>query len=146
MAKAVMVLEGVKELQRALAPIAPKAAKAVFKKAATRFAAETRDAVRSVEGDATGNLRKATKSKSTRGGGAVVYVDRSGGSSGKGYHAHIHRKGTKPRKTKKGWARGASPANVRVDKVLDSQSRRFLDSVGTVVLADLKARVAKGRK
>lgn len=146
MAKPVMVLEGVKELRAALAPIAPKLAKAVFKKAATRFAAETRDALRGVEGDVTGNLRKATKSKSTKGGGAVVYVDRSGGSSGKGYHAHIHKKGAKARKTKKGGNRGASPANARMDQVLNSQAGRFLDSVGTVVLADLKARVAKGRK
>jgi hypothetical protein len=141
--KAVFKAEGAKELMDALGGVAPKLAKRLFKKAATQFAAETRDAVRGVIEKNTGNLRKATKSKSTRSGGAVVFVDRSGGASGKGHHAHIHRQGTKARKTKKGYDRGVSPANTRVNKVLDSQSRRFIQSVGVPVINAIKAELAK---
>lgn len=143
MSKAVMELVGAKELQAALRTLAPKESKRIFKKVAVKFAAETRDALRSVEGVEEGNLKRATKSKSTKAGGAVVYVDRSGGVSGKGYHAHIHRKGTKRRTTRKGANRGVGPANVRMDRVVESQAARFVEKVGAPVLQELKALMNK---
>lgn len=139
MSKPIFEIVGAKELQAALKPLAPRMARAIFKKAAVKFAGQTRDALRSVEGKASGKLRRATKSKSTRSGGAVVYVD--GSITRIGY---IHRKGTKKRTSKHG-NRGTSPANVRMDQVIQSQSARFLDQVGVLVLTEIKAQVAKQR-
>lgn len=58
----------------------------------------------------SGDLRRSIKAKSTRSGGAVLYADRSGGPSGKGYHIHMVDKGTKKRATKRGANRGTMPA------------------------------------
>jgi hypothetical protein len=92
-------------------------AKNALKKGAVAIVGNARQELRSAIKKRTGNLSRAVKSRSTRGGGAILYVDRSGGTSGKGYHIHIVDKGTKKRATAKGRNRGTMPAANIVEPV-----------------------------
>lgn len=140
---------GIDGMIRALEP-APhiKYAKAAARTAFYRFAAETRDKLRSATPrGATGNLKRATKAKSMAGGGAKVYISRDGSTSGRGYHSHIVEKGTKARRTKKGASRGTMPAANYQEPILQQARGDFDRSVVKRLEAALRARlIAEIRK
>lgn len=117
-------------------------AKKAVKKKGMEIARDTRDALRAATPVREGRLRRATKAKSTRGGGAVVYVDRSGGASGKGFHSHLVDKGTQKRTTKGGANRGTMPAANYVEPIRDRARARVASELAPFVLAEL----AKGGK
>lgn len=117
-------------------------AKKTAKKQSMAIARDMREQLRADTPVKEGVLRRATKAKSTRGGGAVVYVDRSGGASGKGYHSHIVDKGTKKRTTKAGANRGAMPAANYVEPIRARARARVANEMAPAVLAEM-AKVAK---
>lgn len=103
-----------------------KFAKATAKGAFGEFAANTRDKLRAATPvGPTGNLKRATKSATTAGGGAKVYVSRDGSRSGLGYHSHIVEHGSKVRRTKKGANRGSMPAANYAEPVLSGARAEF---------------------
>lgn len=126
-------------LQRALNRDATPFVKAVFRRVALSYARVTRDRLRAATKDTTGNLRKATKHKGTQGGGAKVYIDKSGGSSGKGYHWHLVERGSKERATRKGASRGRMPADPYVNQVTDTAASDF----GAVVLPEVVKQIRR---
>jgi hypothetical protein len=127
------------KLQRSLSLVDTKTAKNTLKRAVTAAAAQVRDNLRAVEPRRTGGLAKGTKSRSTRGGGAEVY-----GEHPRAAHAHIVRKGTKDRKTRKGQNRGAMPSNAAMQGVLDRAGAGYADSVLANVSNDLVRLFEKG--
>lgn len=92
-------IEGVKEVTETLKDVSPAEANRIAKRTVTRIARDVRDDVRArAPKGPTGNLRRAIKSRRTRGAQgqaeAEVWVDRSGGRSGRGYHWHLIEFGT----------------------------------------------------
>jgi len=84
---------GLPETTDMLANVLPREATNISRRAATGIAAEVRNDIRTKAPKRTGNLKKSIKSKRDRGKkgqvSASVYVDRSGGKSGRGYHWHL---------------------------------------------------------
>ena len=98
MASTGVTIEGAKELKKTLKDVSPAEGARIGRRTVTRIAREVRDAVRQRAPVQTGSLRRSIKSKRTRGrpgeAEAEVYVDRSGGRSGSGYHFHFLEWGT----------------------------------------------------
>lgn len=115
MVKAVTI-DGLEDMTKLLKDISPREGKNIARRTVTKTAAKVRTAMRKrAPKGPTGNLRKAIKSRRTKGKGdkvsAEVFVDKSGGPSGKGYHWHFVEYGTGPRTVKKTGAKvGAMPA------------------------------------
>lgn len=149
MIKISLKASGIDSMLKALEP-APtiKIAKAVARNTFAQFAAETRDKLRAATPVSTGNLKRATKSKSMAGGGAKVYVSRDGSSSGKGYHSHIVEHGSKARRNKKGANRGAMPANAYQKPILEAARQEFDTSITkrleNVLRTRIKNEILKG--
>ena len=99
MARAATRIDGLDELRKTLRDVSPAEGTRIGRRTVTRIAREVRDAVRQRTPVQTGNLRRAIKSKRSRGmpgeAEAEVYVDRSGGRSGSGYHWHLLEFGTR---------------------------------------------------
>ncbi len=112
-------------------------AKKAVKKKGMEIARATRDEMRAATPQREGILKRATKAKSTRSGGAVVYVDRSGGASGKGFHSAIVDKGTKKRATKGGANRGTMPAANYVEPVRARARARVASEMAPYVLGEI---------
>ena len=100
MPKGEIEILGLKEIERTLESAMPKHARRIGRRAITRLGREVRDDARQrAPVGATRNLVRSIKSR--RKGGrrdreeAAVYVDRSGGRSGKGYHWHLLEFGTR---------------------------------------------------
>jgi hypothetical protein len=138
-------IEGVATALEALSGKNVGIAKREVKKRAYGIARVARDRLRtaSPEGE-TGNLKRAHKAKTSRGGGATVYVDRSGGRSGKGYHYHIVAKGTGSRKTRKGANRGVMPSNNYADPILDATIASASAELSREVLDELVKNIKGG--
>ena len=86
-------IEGLEELRETLEKTMPREAKNILRRTTLKIASTLRDEVRKKAPVYTGNLRRSIKSKRDRGTPtnitASVYVDKSGGRSGKGYHWHL---------------------------------------------------------
>ena len=99
MARAATRIDGLDELRKTLRDVSPAEGTRIARRTVTRIAREVRDATRNRAPVDTGNLRRSIKSKRSRGGPgeaeAEVYVDRSGGRSGSGYHWHLLEFGTR---------------------------------------------------
>ena len=99
MARAATRIDGLDELRKTLRDVSPAEGARIGRRTVTRIAREVRDAVRQRAPVQTGSLRRSIKSKRTRGrpgeAEAEVYVDRSGGRSGSGYHWHLLEFGTR---------------------------------------------------
>jgi hypothetical protein len=135
-------LEGLAAVARAIDGRKVDAVKKSLRRRAYTIAKTARDEMRNAwPTGATGNLKKATKAKTTRGGGAVMFVDRSGGTSGKGYHNVIVDKGTKKRTTRKGANRGTMPAANVVAGVRARADARVNSDLIPGVKADIVAAI-----
>ena len=86
-------IEGLEELRETLEKTMPREAKNILRRTTLKIASTLRDEIRKKAPVYTGNLRRSIKSKRDRGTPtnitASVYVDKSGGRSGKGYHWHL---------------------------------------------------------
>lgn len=91
-------IEGMDELQATLKDVLPREARNILRRTTLKIASQVRDVVRQRAPVDTGNLKKSIKSKRDKGTPtnitASVYVDKSGGKSGKGYHYHFVEFGT----------------------------------------------------
>lgn len=92
-------VEGIKPLTKTLKDVSPTEARNIARRAVTSLARVLRDDMRGrAPLGPTGNLRKAIKSRRAEGSRdraeAEVWVDRSGGKSGRGYHWHLVEFGT----------------------------------------------------
>lgn len=91
-------IEGMDELQATLKDVLPREARNILRRTTLKIASNVRDVVRQRSPVDTGNLKKSIKSKRDKGTPtnitASVYVDKSGGKSGKGYHYHFVEFGT----------------------------------------------------
>jgi HK97 gp10 family phage protein len=136
------------KIKAALSPAMIPLAKKTFRRESARFMARVRDQARAhapinkgptratKRATKPGNLKRAIKSKGTQGGGAKLYVDKSGGSSGLGFHWHLVERGTTARKTKKGASRGTMPAAPFLNAVIDEAAARAEhDLIQTTVAA-----------
>lgn len=90
---------GIKELTKTLTKVSPAEASRIARRTVTRVARDVRDAARQrAPVGPTGNLRRSIKSRRAKGSRsraeAEVWVDRSGGKSGRGYHWHLVEFGT----------------------------------------------------
>lgn len=98
MAAPSVTIEGADVLKKTLKDVSPAEGSRIGRRTVTRIAREVRDDVRQRAPVQTGNLRRSIKSKRTRGrpgeAEAEVYVDRSGGRTGSGYHWHLIEFGT----------------------------------------------------
>jgi hypothetical protein len=137
-------LEGAVSLKQALSGARVGDAKKAVKKKALEIVREARDSLRSKTPVRRGNLKRATKAKSIRGGGAVAYVDRTGGSSGKGYHIHIVDKGTKKRATKTGANRGTMAGINYVEPIRARAAQRVATELVPAVLEAVAAGIKQG--
>lgn len=92
-------LEGFKELAAALRDVSRAEVRRILRRTYTALGAKLRDAVREAAPVRTGDLKRSIKSRSRndRAGNvyAEVYVDRSGGRSGRGHHFHLVEHGTR---------------------------------------------------
>jgi|SRR5690606_1646059 len=86
-------IEGLEELRETLEKTMPREAKNILRRTTLKIASTLRNEIREKAPVYTGNLRRSIKSKRDRGTPtnitASVYVDKSGGRSGKGYHWHL---------------------------------------------------------
>jgi len=86
-------IHGLSDLQATLETLMPREAKNILRRTTLKIASTLRDEIRKKAPVYTGNLRRSIKSKRDRGTPtnitASVYVDKSGGRSGKGYHWHL---------------------------------------------------------
>lgn len=86
-------IEGLEELRETLEKTMPREAKNILRRTKLKIASTLRNEIREKAPVYTGNLRRSIKSKRDRGTPtnitASVYVDKSGGRSGKGYHWHL---------------------------------------------------------
>lgn len=84
---------GLPEVQDMLANVLPREAINITRRATAGIAADVRKDVRQKAPKRTGDLKRSIKSKRDRApkgkASASVYVDRSGGKSGRGYHWHL---------------------------------------------------------
>jgi hypothetical protein len=132
-------------LKAALSPTMIPLVKNAFRAESLGYARETRDKLRANTPKLEGNLRKATKHKGTKGGGAKVYIDKSGGNSGRGFHWHLVQKGSKQRKTKKGANRGVMPAAPYINQVTDAAAQGFTSTVVPRVVARIRRKMESGK-
>lgn len=86
-------IEGLEELRETLEKTMPREARNILRRTTLKIASTLRNEIREKAPVYTGNLRRSIKSKRDRGTPtnitASVYVDKSGGRSGKGYHWHL---------------------------------------------------------
>ena len=99
MAKGGVTIEGMKALKETLTQVSPREATNIAKRTNTKVRNLVRDRVRErAPKGRTRNLVKSIKAKSAKGGRdrveGVVWVDKSGGKTGKGYHWHLIEFGT----------------------------------------------------
>lgn len=91
-------IEGMDELKAKLTDVLPREARNILRRTTLKIASDVRDKVRQRSPVDTGNLKRSIKSKRDKGTPtnitSSVYVDRSGGKSGKGYHYHFVEFGT----------------------------------------------------
>lgn len=132
-------------LQEALSAKAIPLVKNAFRRAALGYAKQTRDRLRAATKKHTGNLSRAEKHKGTKGGGAKVYVDKSGGTSGRGFHWHLVERGSKGRRTRKGANRGKMPASPYVNQVTDAAADRFAAEIIPGIVAQVRKKLEGGK-
>lgn len=86
-------LDGAEYLRRTLRHVSPAEGRRIARRTVTRVARIVRDATRDRAPVETGALRRSVKSRRAKGAPdeavGEVYVDRSGGRTGRGYHWHI---------------------------------------------------------
>lgn len=133
-------------LRKAISKDATPLVKNAFRRASLEYAREVRDDLRAATPVLTGNLRRATKHKSTQGGGAKVFVDKSGGGSGRGYHWHLLERGTKARRTKKGASRGAMPAQPYINAITDRAALAFVSQIVPKLIAQVRRKLEGNAK
>lgn len=116
-------------------------AKRLHKKITTAFAARERQVLRGQAPTDSGKLKKAVKSRSTRSGGAAVYVDKR-----KAPHFYFVEAGTKERQTKKGAKRGKVNAKPWIAPWRKAAHARYKSEVLEPLVGELKAAITKGLK
>ncbi len=141
-----MELLGLAAVVRSISGARVGDAKKAVKAKALEITRGAREELRAATPVDKGNLRRATKAKSTRSGGAVLYTDRSGGSSGKGQHVHMVDKGTKGRSTKKGRSRGTMPAANYIEPVRARARARVNSELIPAVMSALQSGFKKDLK
>jgi HK97 gp10 family phage protein len=86
-------IEGMKEAQEMLKGVMPREARNIMRRTTFKVAGVVRQEIRDKAPVLTGNLKRSIKAKRDRGTkntfSSTVYVDRSGGRSGRGYHWHL---------------------------------------------------------
>lgn len=128
-------------LRRSVSKDATPLVKNAFRRASLEYAKGTRDKLRLATKDKTGNLKKATKHKGTKGGGAKVFIDKSGGTSGRGFHWHLVERGSKDRKTRKGYARGRMPASPYINQIIDQAAAEFSTAIVPKLIAQVRRKL-----
>lgn len=114
-------------------------AKKIGRKVFYRFVAQERGTLRTMVPVREGRLRRAVKARTTRAGGAQVYVDKSLAP-----HFHMPESGTKDRATKKGWRRGKVTAKPYLAPWRKNAQARYHNEVVQPLLQELMAAVNKG--
>ena len=91
-------VEGMRELRKTLTQVSPAEARRIARRTVTAIARGVRDDARKRAPVDTGDLKRAVKSRQTRGerdeAAAQVWADRSGGRTGRAYHWHLLEFGT----------------------------------------------------
>lgn len=128
-------------LRRAISKDATPLVKNAFRRASLEYAKDTRDKLRGATKKTTGNLAKAEKHKGTKGGGAKVYIDKSGGTSGRGFHWHLVERGSKDRKTRRGAGRGKMPASPYINQVIDQAAAEFASAIIPKLVAQVRRKL-----
>lgn len=94
-----MAIEGGEYLRRTLRDVSPAEGRRIARRTVTRVARIVRDATRDRAPVVTGTLRRSIKSRRAKAAPdeaiGEVYVDRSGGRTGRGYHWHFVEFGTR---------------------------------------------------
>lgn len=114
-------------------------AKKVFKRVAYAFAARQRDKLRASAPKDTGKLKRAVKARTTRAGGAAVFVDKK-----RAPHFFFPEAGTKARANKKGANRGKVNATPYIEPWRKQAQDAVSSEITRPLLAELKAQVLKG--
>lgn len=116
-------------------------AKNMARKRFVRFAGEVREDMRRGAPKDFGDLKKAVKSRSTRSGGAQVYVDKK-----RAPHWYVSGEGgTKDRKTKKGAARGRVKQKQWIEPARMRAKVRFRADVLEPAMKDMKDLLLNGK-
>jgi HK97 gp10 family phage protein len=91
-------IEGMEDLQETLKTVMPREAKNILRRTTFAVATTVRDKVKARAPKKTGALMKSIKAKRNKGTrtemSASVVADRSGGRTGRGFHAHFLEFGT----------------------------------------------------
>jgi hypothetical protein len=136
---------GLADLHFILNGLNKKDAKNAARRTFAALARDVRQELKGVEPKRTGGLKRGTRSRVTRGGGAIVY-----GQHPEAAHAAIVRKGTKARKTRKGYARGSMPDNKAMQNVLSRAAteypRRAAQQLAKEVADSIYGRVKSRRR
>lgn len=86
-------IEGADHIRKTLKDVSPAEGRRIARRTVTRVARIVRDTTRERAPYLTGALRRSIKSRRAKGERdeaiGEVYVDRSGGRSGRGYHWHL---------------------------------------------------------
>ena len=136
-------IEGLEELRETLEQTMPREAKNILRRTTLKIASTVRNEVRKKAPVDTGNLRRSIKSKRDRGTPtnitASVYVDKSGGKSGKGYHYHFVEFGTVKMT--------ARPFIVpTVEEMRPGLSEEYRKEFGVQFEKEMQKRAKKGKK
>jgi hypothetical protein len=116
-------------------------AKKIHKRLSYKFAREERDKLRSSAPDRSGKTRKAVKARTTRSGGAAVFVDKR-----RAPHFYFVEAGTKKRRTKAGANRGSVDARPWIKSWRESAKARVASEVVTPLLNEVKRAILQGMK
>lgn len=116
-------------------------AKKIMKRLAYRFASQERDKLRSAAPKDQGKVRKAVKARTTRAGGAAVFVDKK-----RAPHFYFVEAGTKVRRNKKGANRGKVNARPWIKPWREQAKARVVEEVTQPLVRELAAEVRKGMR
>lgn len=116
-------------------------AKKIMKRLAYRFAAQERTKLRAATPKDQGKLRKAVKARTTRSGGAAVFVDKK-----RAPHFYFPEAGTKQRRNKAGANRGKVTARPYIKPWREAAKARVVTEVTQPLMHELANAIRKGIK
>lgn len=136
---------GLEDLKFILGALNKKDAKNAARRTFAALARDIKTDLKAAEPRRKGGLKRGTKSRVTSGGGAIVY-----GAHPEAAHAAIVRKGTKSRKTRKGYDRGSMPESRPMQDVLSRAASEYPKRAANLLVKEVAesvyGRVRRGRK
>lgn len=137
---------GIDQVLNALSGANVGVVKKAVKQKALEIVRAAREELRSKVPVKSGGTRRSQKAKSTRGGGAVLYSDRSGGASGKGQAINVIDKGSKKRVTKRGKNRGEMPAAHILEPIRTKARARVIAELNPFVIEAVRKNIQDALK